>query len=138
MPTGAVWPLLVWVALAPAEVRAGCSHLVTSRADRAPTRLPSILQGSPNDRAGATGPILPLPGPAPSGPCRGAWCDDAPTAPAVPAGAVRIRAESWAWHAAAPVLDPTISPRLPAETATLRASHRAGAIFRPPRRGSRA
>ena len=48
---GAVFPLLVWALLAPAEARAGCSHLVVSRTDRALRE--ALASGNSNAEVGS-------------------------------------------------------------------------------------
>ncbi len=111
VPAGVVLPLLVWVVLAPAEVRAGCSHLVTSRNNR--VLLPSFLPGDLLDRGGAVTSALPRPLPWTPGPCRGAWCGDGRSAPAVPAGTIRFRDGSWAWRPVGAGPGPRCGPLLP-------------------------
>jgi hypothetical protein len=136
LPAGAVFPLLVWILLAPAGVQAGCSHLVTSRNDR--MLLPSFLQGTMTDRGDATAPALPISGPRSPGPCLGLWCDAGPAVPAVPAGTVHIRDGSWAWCPVVPDPDPVVPSRLLEGAAEIHPSRRATSTFRPPRIAARA
>jgi hypothetical protein len=132
VPAGAVFPLLVWIVLAPADVRAGCSHLVTSRDDR--VLLPLFLQDVMTDRGkDPAAPGLPLSIPQSPGPCRGAWCGDGQSVPAVPVGTLRIRAESWAWNPAVPSPASLPPACLLQEAADLHPSRRAIPIFCPPR-----
>ncbi len=135
VPAGAALLCLAWILCAPADARAGCSHLVTSGTDRA--LLPSFLQDEvlhPGGAAVASSPPRSLPG-SPS-PCRGAWCSGGPTAPAMPAGTMSIRAPLWAWCASMPGLTSTSASRLIKEASDSRPLSRAIAVFHPPRRFS--
>jgi hypothetical protein len=135
VPAAAVFAVLLWAALAPANVQAGCSYLVTSRNDH--LLLPSVLVGGMTDRGdGAAVALHPSPTPWPASPCRGASCGDAPSVPSVPAGTTRIRAESWASCASPPGQGPLSPWYLLAEVSVLHASRRVSPILRPPRTSS--
>jgi hypothetical protein len=127
---GAACMLLAWGCCAPAQ--AGCSHLVSSRLDRAP--LPSFLQGTMSDQArGPARPEVPSGLPQAPAPCRGALCSGSPAVPAVPAGVIRIGGDLWA--VCAPMPD-SASPGLTFLASTagdLRPIGRPAAIFHPPR-----
>ena len=132
---GAVLLCLAWVLCAPADARAGCSHLVTSRTNRA--LLSSFLQDEvlyPGDAAAT--PSLPRSMPGSPSPCRGAWCSGGPTVPALPAATLSIRAPLWAWCESMPGPTSTSPSRLIEETADFRPLHRVIAVFHPPRRFS--
>jgi hypothetical protein len=136
MPAGAVFPLLVWVVLTPAKVRAGCSYGVISRYDRA------LIASFPRDttilRADAATPAPPLSKPRSPSPCQAEWCGDRQPAPAVPAGTLPIRADSWAWFVA--VADPVslLPSHVFDDAADLHPSRCVEPVFRPPRLFARA
>ena len=91
---GVVRSLLVLALFAPRAAEAGCSHLVTSRLDS--VGFLSTLGQSIDDGAGQ---YQELPAPALPRPCSGAFCSGQPAAPAVPAGALNVELDSWAWNA---------------------------------------
>ncbi len=127
VPAGVAPALLVLAVLAPAVAEAGCSHLVTSRADS--ERLSSLIDPlihEPSDRSGER-PASPSPRP-----CSGAFCSGQPATPAVPAMAYDGQFDSWAWDASVPALAPIAATFLPAESSDLHPMHRAIAIFHPP------
>ncbi len=127
----AVLALAVSAVLAPAGVRAGCSHLVTSRSDR--VLLPSLLQDDLLDRGRTLASADPLPLPRFPDPCRGMSCGDGRSSPTVPTGMVRIRAGSWAWSPPAQYLASPPASRILEEAGDPHPARRTAPIFRPPR-----
>ena len=135
VPVGAVLLLVAWAFCAPRAARAGCSGLVTSRTDR--HLLASFLPGETFDPGDATpSPFHSRPMPRAPSPCRGVWCDDGPTVPALPAGTEALRAPLWAWYPSIPGQVPMTPARVIAEGGDSHPLDRAIAIFRPPRRPS--
>ncbi len=128
LPAGAILTLLVLAALAPTVAQAGCSHDVTSQTDS--ERIWSPIEPLFHDLNGQSeDPFVP---PVPR-PCSGALCSGQPTAPAVPAKAIHVQPESWAWNASVPGFTSTGESLLSSETSDLRPKHRAIAVFHPPR-----
>jgi hypothetical protein len=132
-PAGAVLLFLAWVVLAPASVRAGCSHSVISR-DQA--RLDSTLRGATFGPLDAAVHKPSLPGSP--GRCRGAWCNQSPISPAIPPGSKQIRDESCACCTVTPAPDLSAISCLPEQVSGLHLSRRDMSIFRPPRQPVRA
>ncbi len=77
--------------LTPRSAEGGCSHLVSSRTD--PGRLSSLNERWLRSLAGEADGI---PAPVTPRPCSGAPCSGQPAAPAVPAGLLDGRLNSWA------------------------------------------
>jgi hypothetical protein len=138
---------LAWASLAPAALSAGCSGLVTSRADW--TQVPSFLWDVMPDRSEealwAINPVSSLasalePHSTPQAPrrCWGVWCGNSPALPAVPAGAPYLPIEVWAWFATVPRPAAIFPSRFFAEPSQRRPFHRSIAIFHPPRSDPRA
>jgi hypothetical protein len=128
LPTGAILTLLVLAALAPTVAQAGCSHNVTSRtfSERMWSPIEPLfhdLNGQSEDPS-----VPPLPRT-----CSGALCSGQPTVPAVPARAIDVQPESWAWNASVPGFASPGESWLSSETSELRPKHRAIAVFHPPR-----
>jgi hypothetical protein len=91
---GAVLSLLALALVAPRAAEAGCSHLVKSRADS--VGISSLIEPLVGDVAGQ---LQESPAPASPRPCSGALCSGQPAVPAVPAGALSVQLDSWAWNA---------------------------------------
>jgi hypothetical protein len=131
-----VLPLFVWMVLAPAAVRAGCSHQVSSRNDHA--QLPSFLQGAAAalEPAGdaSSSPVSP---PRFPGSCRGARCDERSNAPIPPAGKAGFRGELWTWCVATTHADTSPRRGILTTATDLHPSRSLAFIFRPPRMLSR-
>ena len=128
LPAGAILTLLVLCAIAPTVAKAGCSHNVTSRANSERTR--SVIEPLFHDlTVDSEGPSVP---PSPR-PCSGALCSGQPTVPAVPAGAIDVQPESWAWNASVPSLASTGASSLSSETCDLHPKQEAIVVFHPPR-----
>jgi hypothetical protein len=128
LPAGAILTLLVVAMIAPTVAEAGCSHDVTSRTNS--VRLSSLIEPLFHNLTGQSEdlPVPPLPRP-----CSGALCSGQPASPAVPAGTIDVRPESWAWIASVPGLALTAESLLSSETSDLHPEHRAIAVFHPPR-----
>ena len=128
VPASVLLTLLALGITAPPGAQAGCSHLVTSRADRQRASMPAVSWL--RDLA-----VAPDPPPVPEGPrpCTGAFCSGQPAAPAVPAGVADARVGSWAWCPAIPGSAATGASFLSLETNDPRPLHRWIAVFRPPR-----
>jgi hypothetical protein len=125
---GAVVLLLALALLTPRSTQGGCSHLVTSRTD--PGRLSSLTERLVRDLAGEVDGI---PAPVTPRPCSGALCSGQPAAPAVPAGYLDGRLNSWAWCASVPGLALMGDSFLFAETNEIRPTRRSLDVFHPPR-----
>jgi hypothetical protein len=127
LPAGAVLTLLALAMFAPGVAEAGCSHLVTSRADS--ERLSSLIEPLIHNLAGQSEGI-PIP-PSPR-PCSGGLCSGQPAAPAVPATVIDRQLDSWAWNAPVPGCVLTGASFLSTETSDLHPTCQAIAVFRPP------
>jgi hypothetical protein len=129
---GAVVGLLALVSLAPADVQAGCSHLVTSRTDlrRDVSLIETLIRDLANDVAEPSEPRSAPPLPRS---CSGALCSGQPAAPATPAGAVDGRLASWAWWAPIRGLNFAGSSFLAADPSTSYTVAHGSAVFHPPR-----
>jgi hypothetical protein len=126
---GATLALLLLAMFAPAVAEAGCSYGVTSRLDS--ERLSSLIEPLMHDLSGQSeeGPVPPL-----RRHCSGALCSGQPAAPAVPAGAIDVQPDAWAWNAPVPGLALTGASSVSTKTSDLHPEHRATAVFHPPRR----
>jgi hypothetical protein len=125
---GAVAAFLAWALFAPPIAEAGCSHIVTSRADRHESSavaesLMHILAASSD----------PLPEPSRPRPCSGAFCTGEPAVPAVPAKVFDGARDSSAVLTAVPGLVVSGDSFLPAEKGTVDPTRRSIAVFHPPR-----
>ena len=127
-PTGAALSLLVLVLLAPSVAEAGCSHLVTSKAD---AQSQASLIGSLIRDLG--GPTDPAPVPPGRQPCSGSWCSGHPAVPTVPPGTFEGRLGTWAW--CGPIgQDLAVNPSLLGTVShNPRPLHRGNEVFHPPR-----
>jgi hypothetical protein len=124
--------LLALFVIAPIEARGGCSHLVTSRSQRAQTA--SLVDAfdigmSKIDFVRSEAPSAPL-NPRP---CSGTWCSGQRSAPVTPTGARDRRSEAWAWQEALPGSNVFISLAFSVDEDDLRPLQPDGCIFRPPR-----
>jgi hypothetical protein len=128
LPAGAILALLLLCTIAPTVAEAGCSHNVTSRTNS--ERTWSVIEPLFHDvTVHSEGPSVP---PSPR-PCTGALCSGKPAAPAVPAAAIDVQPESWAWNVSVPGLASTGASSLSSETSDLHPKHQAIAVFHPPR-----
>jgi hypothetical protein len=126
---GALALLLAFFVIAPPELRAGCSHLVTSQSER--TRQPSLIDAFVVDVSGGE-PARSEPSSVPS-PCSGAWCSTQPDAPAAPPGTSEMRLDTWAWYEVLPGSTSADSSSFSADEIDLRPRRPLGSVFRPPR-----
>jgi hypothetical protein len=119
--------LLALAMFAPGVAEAGCSHLVTSRADS--ERLSSLIEPLIHDLAGQSEghPVPPLPRP-----CSGGLCSGQPAAPAAPATVIDSPLDSWAWNGPGPGCALTGASLHSTETSDLHPTCQAIAVFRPP------
>jgi hypothetical protein len=125
---GAVVAFLAWALFAPPVAEAGCSHLITSRADR---RESSALAGSlMHDLATSSDP---LPEPSRPRPCSGAFCSGEPAVPAVPAKVFDGVRDSSAFLTAVAGLLVSGDSFLSAKRGAVHPTRRTIAVFHPPR-----
>jgi hypothetical protein len=131
-PAGALALLLALFVIAPPELRAGCSHLVTSQSERTrPSSLTDVFVvdvsgGEPARSEPPSAPALPRP-------CSGAWCLTQPDAPAAPSGTSDVRLDTWAWYEVLPGSTSADSSSFSADEIDLRPRRPLGSVFRPPR-----
>ncbi len=127
-----VFALVAWLVLSQAAV-AGCSHLVTARAERArsPANLAVGWAAKSLGERPSTGRASLSQSPAS---CRAAWCADFPAMPAAPMERLRFQFELWAWFPVAENVRHQIFSDAFAIVAELRPTHCAIPILRPPRR----
>lgn len=128
---GAILSLTTWVMLMPSDAIAGCSHLVTSRADR--QRFSSLLGNLSDAIVALDRTMLDIPAkPGSPAPCRGVWCDGR-NAPSVPVRSIVVPAESWAWSPCPSDSYASESRRWRPELSPPRPMIWASRPFRPPR-----
>ncbi len=120
--------LVIQILCAPATVRAGCSHLVTSRIDSA--RLPSILSIVVGDHVQ---PMEERSLPQPPRPCSGAFCSGQPATPAVPAGWLGLTVDAWVWCPANLCTFSMSYALVSTENAVARPILQGSGVFHPPR-----
>jgi hypothetical protein len=124
--TGVFMLVVVQNVCAPVSAWAGCSHLVSSRADSG--RPPSVIDSLVHNLAGRNEPAQ-----APLRPCTGAWCSGQPATPAVPASEFNWGGESWAWWFPGPLSADTSSIFGFPALSIFHSLHRQAGIFHPPR-----
>jgi hypothetical protein len=124
--TGVFMLFVVQNVCAPVSAWAGCSHLVSSRADSG--RPPSVIDSLVHNLAERNEPAQ-----APPRPCTGAWCSGQPATPAVPASEFNWGGESWAWWVPGPLSADTSSIFGFPAPSIFHSLHRQAGIFHPPR-----
>jgi hypothetical protein len=126
---GALTWLLTLALFAPAAARADCSHLVTSKTDRAyqaERQIDLLIRGS----SGGDPSSEPR---SPSRPCSGAFCSGQPGVPSVPVGSLERLADSWAYSASISTAKAAASFFIATEGAKESPCRAPSGIFHPPR-----
>ena len=128
LPTGIAAAILAMALFAPTAAEAGCSHLVTSRADAAGRdALVEPLVRDLGDMGGGGS------GSAPRRPCTGAWCTGQPAVPPAAPGVFEVHLGSWAWCCIISN-DPAIAcDQLRTQSENPRPSWSGSDVFHPPR-----
>jgi hypothetical protein len=122
-----LWLLALGLA-APFAAEAGCSHLVTSRAENA--RRATLIEPF---FAELSGHSERLPVPPPPRPCAGRWCSGDPAAPTVPSGVSDRGTDFWALAPLDPGRATAATSFTHSEVNTRRAIDSRDSIFHPPR-----
>jgi len=128
LPSAAVTTIVALVLIFSPSAQAGCSHLVTSRADR--FGVSGLTESLIRDLADRSNPD---PTPSHPRPCSGAFCSGQPASPTVPAGVTDGQNGNWAlcWPSSSSTV--AVASFRAVGTTSLRPVHRETGVFHPPR-----